>query len=104
MKPTIRTSALVSALALMLAAAMPANAQQYNGGYGPGMMGYGIMGSGMIGPMMGPGMMGPGMMRYGYGYGGPPVSLNANIVTTDKDALVQRFAVDRRSGYWQQIP
>lgn len=94
---------------------------------GPGMMGPGMMGPGM----MGPGMMGPGygpqqqanlnlstddvrsyMQRWIAMMGNPrlkvgPVAekdsstITADIVTTDKDALVQRFNVDRRTGWMQ---
>ena len=89
-------------------------------GMGPGMMGPG---------MMGPGMMGPGMMGWGYGAGelsvddvrknmerwlamrGNPrlaigdvvqrddASIEVTIVTVKEKAVVQRFLVDRRSGF-----
>jgi hypothetical protein len=94
-------------------------------GMGPGMMGPGMMGMGQ--GMMGQGMMGPGMMmgqqanlnltandvktyfeRWVAMSGNPRVkvgtvterndnTITADIVTTDKDALVQRFAVDRNT-------
>jgi hypothetical protein len=138
------------AVALAIAAASPANAQQYygNGGYGmmgPGMMGgYGMMGPGMMGcPGCGYGMMGPGMMggygMMGPGYGPSQANLNlstndvktyldryiavmgnphlkagpvtekdsntitAEIVTAEKGDIVQRFAIDRKSGFWQPV-
>lgn len=28
-------------------------------------------------------------------------SITADIVTADEEALVQRFAIDRRTGFWQ---
>lgn len=31
-------------------------------------------------------------------------TITAEIVTVDKEALVQRFAVNRHTGYWQQVP
>lgn len=31
-------------------------------------------------------------------------TITADIVTAEKDALVQRFNVDRRSGFWQPVP
>ena len=93
------------------------------GGMGPGMMGRG---------MMGPGMMGPGygapqtalnlsvsdvrtyLERWVAMNGNPRVKVGAvaqrdantivgDIVTTDKDALVQRFAFDRNSGAMQNV-
>lgn len=96
---------------------------------GPGMMGYGMMGPGM----MGPGMMGWGygppqanfnlsaddvkahLDRYIAMMGNPhlkagpvtekdPNTITAEILTTDKNALVQRFNVDRRTGLWQPVP
>ncbi len=96
------------------------------GGYGPGMMGYGMMSG------YGPGMMGWGhwpqqanlnlstsdvkshLDRYIAVMGNPhlkagPVTekdantITAEIVTTDKDALVQQFNVDRRTGFWQPV-
>lgn len=98
---------------------------------GPGMMGMGpgMMGQGM----MGQGMMGPGMMmgqqanlnlsandvktyfeRWVAMSGNPRVkvgpvteqndnTITADIVTTDKDALVQRFAVDRNTGTYRVV-
>jgi len=30
-------------------------------------------------------------------------TITADVVTVDKDALVQRFAVNRHTGYWQQV-
>lgn len=100
-------------------------------GMGPGMMGPGMMGMGP--GMMGQGMMGPGMMmgqqanlnlsandvktyfeRWVAMSGNPRVkvgpvterndnTITADIVTTDKDALVQRFAVDRNTGTYRVV-
>ena len=96
---------------------------------GPGMMGPGMMGPG-YGHGMGPGMMGRGydsqqanlnlttsdvkayldrhlaMMGNPHIKAGPVTEKDANtiaaeIVTADKSALVQRFNVDRRTGFWQ---
>lgn len=97
-----------------------------------GMMGPGMMG-GMMGPgMMGYGMMGPGyggqqtalnlsvndvrayLERWVAMNGNPHVKVGAvtqrdantivgDIVTADKDALVQRFAFDRNSGVLQNV-
>jgi len=94
---------------------------------GPGMMGPGMMEPGM----MGPGMMGWGygpqqqsnfnlstddvkslMQRWVMMTGNPrlkvgpisekdPRTITADIVTTDKDSLVQRFSVDRGTGWMQ---
>ena len=96
-----------------------------------GMMGPGMMGMGQ--GMMGQGMMGPGMMmgqqanlnlsandvktyfeRWVAMSGNPRVkvgpvterndnTITADIVTTDKDALVQRFAVDRNTGTYRVV-
>jgi len=107
------------ALAVGLAGASPASAQQYYGGGwgGPGMMGPGMMGPGygggrdgggcwgsrgMMGPGYdgyrggyGPGGMGPGMMGGGYmGYGAPPANLNLSVNDV-RDDLQQWIA---RSG------
>ena len=93
---------------------------------GPGMMGPGMMGQGMMG-MIGPGMMGQqanlnltandvraylerwvamsGNSRIKVG----PVTerndntVSADIVTTDRDALVQRFSVDRSTGIYRVV-
>ena len=96
------------------------------GGYGSGMMGPGMMGG------YGPGMMGWGygqqqsnlnlstndvkgylerwilMSRNPHVKAGPVAekdssTITAEIVTTDKDAVVQRFNVDRRTGFWQPV-
>lgn len=96
---------------------------------GPGMMG---MGPGYMGcPWCGPGMMGWGpqqpanlnlsatdvktyLERWVAMAGNPRIkvgnvtekdanTITADIVTTEKDALVQRFNVDRRSGFWQPV-
>lgn len=99
---------------------------------GPGMMGSGMMGSGMMGPgMMGQGMMGWNgsqqgdlhlaandvkvcLVRWVAMMGNPHLKpglvtetnsdiITAEIVTVDKDALVQRFSVNRHTGFWQQL-
>ena len=96
---------------------------------GPGMMGYGMMGPGMMGPGM-MGMMGWGsrwqqgnlnlsktdvkgyLERWIAMSGDPRLKIGpitekdsntiaADVVTGDKDSLVQRFTVDRRTGVWQ---
>ncbi len=97
---------------------------------GPGMMGMGpgMMGQGMMGQGMGPGMM-MGQQanlnltandvktyfeRWVAMSGNPRVkvgpvterndnTITADIVTTDKDALVQRFAVDRNTGTYRVV-
>lgn len=94
------------------------------GGYGPGTMGPGMMGR------SGQGMMGwngtqqrdlnlsaadaKGYLdRWVAAMGNPRLkagavvetdanTITADIVTVDKGALVQRFTIDRRNGYWQQ--
>jgi hypothetical protein len=100
---------------------------------GPGMMGMGpMMGHGMgMGPMMGNGMMGwygapqgnlnlsvddvkASVERWIAAMGNPRLkpghvvakdddTITADVVTVDKEALVQRFAVNRHTGYWQQV-
>lgn len=101
---------------------------------GPGMMGGSMMpmmGGGMM-PMMGGGMMGwygqpqanlnlsvdevRGSVERSIAMMGNPRlkagrivatnddTITAEIVTVDKEALVQRFAVNRHTGYWQQVP
>lgn len=101
---------------------------------GPGMMGSGMMpmmGSGMM-PMMGGGMMGwSGQPQANLNLSVDDVrgsversiammgnrrlkpggiaatnddTITAEIVTVDKEVLVQRFAVNRHTGYWQQVP
>lgn len=95
------------------------------------MMGPGMMGGGMM-PMMGGGMMGwygqpqanlnlsvddvRGSVERSIAMMGNPHlkpgrivatnddTITAEIVTVDKEALVQRFAVNRHTGYWQQVP
>lgn len=97
---------------------------------GPGMMG--MMGPGMMGPMMGSGMMGwygqpqanlnlsvddvrGSVERWIAMTGNPRLkpgkvtatnadTITAEVVTVDKEALVQRYAVKRHTGYWQQVP
>lgn len=97
---------------------------------GPGMMG--MMGPGMMGPMMGSGMMGwygqpqanlnlsvddvRGYVERWIAMTGNPRlkpgkvaaanadTITAEVVTVDKEALVQRYAVNRHTGYWQQVP
>ena len=98
---------------------------------GPGMMGP-MMGQGMMGPMMGSGMMGwyaqpqanlnlsvddvrGSVERWIAMTGNPRLkpgkvaatnadTITAEVVTVDKEALVQRYAVNRHTGYWQQVP
>jgi len=100
------------------------------GAMGPGMMG--MMGPGMMGPMMGSGMMGwygqpqanlnlsvddvRGYVERWIAMTGNPRlkpgkvtatnadTITAEVVTVDKEALVQRYAVNRHTGYWQQVP
>lgn len=96
---------------------------------GPGMMGPGMMGNGMMGPGM---MMGQGwggqqanlnlsakdvtayLERWVTMSGNPrlkvgPVAerdahtITADIVTTDRGALVQRFEIDRNTGVYRSI-
>jgi len=96
------------------------------GGYGPGMMGPGMMGG------CGPGMMGWGygqqqanlnlsvadvksaLDRWVAMNGNPRVkagpvtekdanTITADVVTAEKGDLVQRFSVDRRTGFWQPV-
>ena len=91
---------------------------------GPGMMGYGMMGPGMMGWNYGPqqaslnlstndvkayldryiAMMGNPHLKAGPVTEKDTNTVTAEIVTTDKDALVQRFNVDRRTGFWQPVP
>ena len=98
---------------------------------GPGMMGPGMMGSGMMGHMMGPGMMmgqgyqptnlnlsvndvkgylerwiamtGNSRIKVGSVTEKDSSTITADIVTTDKEALVQRFAVDRSAGIYRPV-
>lgn len=102
-----------------------------SGAMGPGMMGP-MMGQGMMGPMMGSGMMGwygqpqanlnlsvddvrGSVERWIAMTGNPRLkpgkvaaanadTITAEVVTVDKEALVQRYAVNRHTGYWQQVP
>lgn len=111
----------------------PAQAQGYGayGCPGMGMMGQGMMGPGMMGQGM-MGMMGPGMMgqqanlnltandvkgyleRWVAMSGNPRIkvgpvterndnTISADIVTTERDALVQRFSVDRSTGIYRVV-
>lgn len=98
---------------------------------GPGMMGYGGYGPGMMGPGYGGGMMGPGYRGGYYGNQGnlnlttdqvknylermirnPNLKVGAvkekdadtiiaDIVTKDKNALVQRLVINRHNGFMQ---
>jgi hypothetical protein len=100
-------------------------------GMGPGMMGRGMTGPGY--GMMGPGMMmGPGntpqhanlnlsandvknsLERWIAMMGNPRLkagaitekdanTITADVVTTEKNVLVQRFSIDRHTGIWQQV-
>jgi len=98
-------------------------------GMGPGMMGP-MMGQGMMG--MGPGMMGgsyggpqanlnlsaddvkANLERWIAAMGNTRLkpgrvaavdsdTITADVVTVDREALVQRFSVNRHTGYWQQV-
>ncbi len=111
----------------------PAQAQGYGayGCPGMGMMGQGMMGPGMMGQGM-MGMMGSGMMgqqanlnltandvkgyleRWVAMSGNPRIkvgpvterndnTISADIVTTERDALVQRFSVDRSTGIYRVV-
>lgn len=98
---------------------------------GQGMMGQGMMGPGMMGQgtmgMMGPGMMGQQanlnltandvkayLERWVAMSGNPRIkvgavterndnTINADVVATDRDALVQRFSVDRSTGIYRVV-
>jgi len=121
-------SALLASVALAQTAPAPAPAPCT---MGPGMMGP-MMGQGMMGPMMGSGMMGwyaqpqanlnlsvddvrGSVERWIAMTGNPRLkpgkvtatnadTITAEVVTVDKEALVQRYAVNRHTGYWQQVP
>ena len=96
------------------------------GGCGPGMMGYGMMGQGMMGMMGWGNRSQQGNLNLSTsdvkGYlerwiatmsnprlkAGPVTekdsnTITADVVTVDKDALVQRFSVDRHTGFWQPV-
>ncbi len=102
-----------------------------HGMMGQGMMGHGMMGPGMMGPgMMMPGMMGPGMradadrdlsvddvrgmverhlawrgnkrLKLGEVNAKDDDTFTADIVTVD-DSLVQRFEIDRHSGFMRRM-
>ncbi len=108
------------AMAAVIGLASPASAC---GMMGSGMMGHGMMGPGMMGWSYGPQQANLNLStndvksyldRYVAMMGNPhlkvgPVSekdsntITAEIVTADKDALVQRFNVDRRTGFWQPV-
>ena len=105
---------------------------RYHQDWSPGAMGPGMMGPGMMGPMMGSGMMGwygqpqanlnlsvddvrGSVERWIAMTGNPRLkpgkvtatnadTITAEVVTVDKEALVQRYAVNRHTGYWQQVP
>ena len=120
----ISGSALLASVALAQTAPAPSPCPM-----GPGMM----MGPGAMGPgMMGPGMMGwyaqpqanlnlsvddvrGSVERWIAMMGNPRLkpgkvaaanadTITAEVVTVDKEALVQRYAVNRHTGYWQQVP
>ncbi len=100
------------------------------GAMGPGMMGpgmMGMMGPGMMGPMMGwygqpqanlnlsvddvrgsverwIAMTGNPRLKPGKVTATNADTITAEVVTVDKEALVQRYAVNRHTGYWQQVP
>lgn len=126
-------SALLASVALAQTAPAPAPAPctMGPGMMGPGMMGP-MMGQGMMGPMMGSGTMGwyaqpqanlnlsvddvrGSVERWIAMTGNPRLkpgkvaatnadTITAEVVTVDKEALVQRYAVNRHTGYWQQVP
>ena len=103
----------------------------YGGGYGPGMMGPGGYWRGYMGPwMMGPGWGGPGwgtqqtdlalssgdvkaFFERWLAWGGNPRltvgdvqekdadTITVDIVTKDKSGLVQRYAVNRHTGFFR---
>lgn len=93
---------------------------------GPGMMGP-MMGQGMMGPMMGwygqpqanlnlsvddvrgsverwIAMTGNPRLKPGKVAAANADTITAEVVTVDKEALVQRYAVNRHTGFWQQVP
>lgn len=114
-------SALLASVAIAQTAPVPSPCPM-----GPGMMG--MMGPGMMGPgMMGwygqpqanlnlsvddvrgsversIAMMGNPRLKPGRVVATNDDTITAEIVTVDKEALVQRFAVNRHTGYWQQVP
>lgn len=122
-------SALVASIAIAQTAPAPGPCpMQGMMGMGPGMMGPGMMGPGMMGHgMMGwysqppanlnltvddvrasversIAMMGNTRLKPGRIVATNDDTITAEIVTVDKEALVQRFAVNRHTGYWQQVP
>ena len=123
----------IGAVALVFVGAAGAigMAQAQTQTYGCPHMG-GMMGPGMMGPgMMGPGMMGSygapqgnvevsvdnvraSLERWIAATGNTRLkpgrvvatdgdTITADVVTVDKEALVQRFAVNRHTGNWQQV-
>ncbi|HVC61048.1 MAG TPA: hypothetical protein VND19_11900 [Acetobacteraceae bacterium] len=120
----MRGGTLLIALSAM-AMANPANAQPNGGGYGPGWMGPGTMGHGGFGPAAGGwgprqqanrnltiGQVKDTMRRWVAATGNQHIKLGAvaekdadtitaDVVTTDKDALVQRYDVNRHTGFTQ---
>jgi hypothetical protein len=90
---------------------------------GPGMMGYGMMGPGMMGwanrPQQGTlnlstsdvkasverwiAMNGNPRLKVGAITEKDANTITADIVTAEKDVLVQRFSVDRHTGFWQAV-
>ncbi|MFG1245114.1 hypothetical protein [Xanthobacter versatilis] len=114
----------------MMGPGMMGQGMMGQGMMGPGMMGPGMMGQGMMGSSntgCGYGMMGYGPManlnlsvndvktyldRWIAMSGNPHIkagpvtekdssTITADVLTTDKEALVQRYNVDRRTGFWQ---
>jgi hypothetical protein len=85
---------------------------------GPGMMGRGMMGSGWAQPsnqVLSVDEIRRGLDRWVAATGNPNIKVGkvtekdanlvvAEIVTTDKAGLVQRFQIDRRTGYYTPIP
>jgi hypothetical protein len=91
----------------------------------PGAMGWGMMGPGMMGRGLGANATGANLnlsandvkaylQRWVAAAGNPHVkvgavtekdanTITAEIVTTDKDALVQRFSIDRHTGIYSPV-
>jgi hypothetical protein len=113
-------------MGMMMGPGMMGPGMMGSGMMGPGMMGQGMMGPGMMG-MMGPGMMGQQanlnltandvkahLERWVAMSGNPRIkvgpvtegndnTVTADIVTTDGDALVQRFSIDRSTGIYRVV-
>jgi hypothetical protein len=94
-------------------------------GWGPGTMGWGMMGPGMMGWGWSPNttpanlnlsvndvqgslqrwlaMVGNPRLKVGNVTERDANTITADIVTTDKDALVERFNIDRRTGIYNPV-